>query len=145
MTPPEMLDEPASTAPTGLNGADADASLRTELVHRHLLARLDVAREQIQILEDHSPAPEVLVARFGTSITEAQRVLAAERALGREPTPAEPNNPGYDITSVDPPNDELLFIEVKGRVAGSASFHITKNEILHARTRARSTGWRWWR
>lgn len=61
-----------------------------------------------------------------------QAVLAAERALGREPTPAEPNNPGYDITSVDPPTDELLFIEVKGRVAGSASFHITKNEILHA-------------
>jgi Superfamily II DNA/RNA helicases, SNF2 family len=61
-----------------------------------------------------------------------QAVLAAERALGRDPTPAEPNNPGYDITSVDPPTDELLFIEVKGRVAGAATFHITKNEILHA-------------
>ncbi|MBX6723442.1 MAG: DUF3883 domain-containing protein, partial [Dactylosporangium sp.] len=61
-----------------------------------------------------------------------QAVLAAERALGRDPTPAEPNNPGYDITSVDPPTDELLFIEVKGRIAGAATFHITKNEILHA-------------
>ena len=59
-------------------------------------------------------------------------VLAAEHALGRQPTAMELNNPGYDVTSVDPPTDELLFIEVKGRIAGSTTFHITKNEILHA-------------
>jgi uncharacterized protein (DUF2249 family) len=87
MTPPEMLDEQAApqsaTLPTGPPWSDrvsADANLRTELVHRHLIARLSVAGEQIQILEDHSPAPEVLVARFGTTISEAQRVLAEERA-----------------------------------------------------------------
>jgi hypothetical protein len=83
MTPPEMLDEPGSTLPTGPPWSDretADANLRTELVHRHLLARLSVAEEQLQILEDQSPAPEALVARFGATITEAQRVLDGERA-----------------------------------------------------------------
>jgi len=87
MTPPEMLDEQAadrSTAlPTGLPWSDragTDANLRTELVHRHLMARIGVAEEQIQILEDHSPAPEVLVARFGATITEAQARLDRERA-----------------------------------------------------------------
>ena len=83
MTPPEMLDEPAASLPSEPAWSDrvgADANLRTELVHRHLLARMGVAREQLSILEDHSPAPEALVARFGATIAEAQRMLAAERA-----------------------------------------------------------------
>lgn len=83
MTPPEMLDETASALPPGPPWPDQhgdDVDLRTELVHRHLHARLTVAEEQIQILEDHSPAPEVLVSRFTATIQEAQRVLDAERA-----------------------------------------------------------------
>lgn len=88
MTSPEMLDEQAArdastTLPTGPPWSDrvsADANLRTELVHRHLMARLGVAEEQLQILEDHSPAPEVLVARFAATVAEAQAVLDSERA-----------------------------------------------------------------
>jgi hypothetical protein len=83
MTPPEMLDEAASPlppAPTWSERHGPDDDLRTELVHRHLHARLSVAEEQIQILEDHSPAPEVLVGRFAATIQETQRVLDAERA-----------------------------------------------------------------
>ena len=98
MTPPDMLDEQAAdrstTLPTGPPWSDragTDANLRTELVHRHLAARIGVAEEQLQILEDHSPAPEVLVARFGATITEAQAVLDRERAevaaAGRAPSP----------------------------------------------------------
>lgn len=83
MTPPEMLDETASSVPAGSTGPDrqdADADLRTELLHRHLHARLGVAEEQIQILEDRSPAPVVLVGRFTATIQGAQRVLDLERA-----------------------------------------------------------------
>jgi superfamily II DNA or RNA helicase len=56
-------------------------------------------------------------------------VLAAEKALGRRPREMPPNNPGYDIES-QPGWGELLFIEVKGRVAGAATVSVTKTEIL---------------
>jgi superfamily II DNA or RNA helicase len=58
-------------------------------------------------------------------------VLVAETSLGRIPTEMARNNKGYDIQSR--PNGhggELLFIEVKGRVAGAKEFTITKSEIL---------------
>jgi hypothetical protein len=87
MTLHEMLDELAADCstmlPTGPSWSDrvsTDAHLRTELVHRHLMARIGVAEEQLRILEDHSPAPDVLVTRFGATITEAQTVLERERA-----------------------------------------------------------------
>jgi hypothetical protein len=57
-------------------------------------------------------------------------VLAAERSLGREPLEMPPNNKGYDIQSRTNGLGELLFIEVKGRVAGADEFTITKSEIL---------------
>jgi hypothetical protein len=57
-------------------------------------------------------------------------VLAAEHALGREPHEMARNNKGYDIQSRTGEFGELLFIEVKGRVAGASEFTITKSEIL---------------
>jgi hypothetical protein len=59
-------------------------------------------------------------------------VLEAERRLGRVPEEKPRNNPGYDILSASPGGGPLLFIEVKGRVAGADEFNITKNEVLHA-------------
>jgi hypothetical protein len=57
-------------------------------------------------------------------------VLAAELSLGREPKEMARNNKGYDIQSRVDGEGELLFIEVKGRVAGADVFTITKNELL---------------
>jgi superfamily II DNA or RNA helicase len=59
-------------------------------------------------------------------------VLAAERALGRVPVEQPSTNPGFDILSRPRDGGPLLFIEVKGRVAGASTFTITKNEVLHA-------------
>ena len=59
-------------------------------------------------------------------------VLAAERSLGRKPEEKARNNPGYDILSRPQDDGPLLFIEVKGRVAGAETFSITKNEVLYA-------------
>lgn len=59
-------------------------------------------------------------------------VLAAERAIGRQPREMPHNNPGYDVRSRDPISDELFFIEVKGRVLGAPTVTVTKNEILTA-------------
>jgi SNF2 family DNA or RNA helicase len=57
-------------------------------------------------------------------------VLAAETRLGRRPKEMPHNNKGYDIQSRLDGAGELLFIEVKGRVAGAQEFTITKSEIL---------------
>ncbi len=56
-------------------------------------------------------------------------VMAAERALGREPKDVGvPGNP-WDIESRDPDSGELLFIEVKGRAAGQDTVTVTRHEI----------------
>jgi hypothetical protein len=56
-------------------------------------------------------------------------VMATEDRLGRSPREMPHNNPGYDIasTTID---RHLLFIEVKGRIAGADTVTITRNEIL---------------
>ncbi|HZV26876.1 MAG TPA: DUF3883 domain-containing protein, partial [Acidothermaceae bacterium] len=59
-------------------------------------------------------------------------VLAAERALGRDPEEMPHNNPGYDVRSVDP-EGRVIRIEVKGRIEGSDDFVITRNEVLTAK------------
>ena len=71
---------------------------------------------------------------FATDTTIVERravdaVLAAERALGRIPEEMPHNNPGYDIRSITS-DGQTIFIEVKGRIAGSRDFHITKTEVL---------------
>ena len=58
-------------------------------------------------------------------------VVAAEEALDRDVTVMPPNNPGFDLRSVDPAG-EVHFVEVKGRIAGADTFMVTRNEILHA-------------
>jgi hypothetical protein len=76
-------------------------------------------------------------SRFATDTTATERravdaVLAAEGRLGREPTEMPHNNPGYDIQSRSD-DGHLVFIEVKGRVAGADVFWVTKTEALHAK------------
>jgi SNF2 family DNA or RNA helicase len=61
-----------------------------------------------------------------------EAVLALERQLGREPRDVSSENLGYDVESKVPEDGRLLFIEVKGRVAGATTVTITKNEILTA-------------
>lgn len=62
-------------------------------------------------------------------------VLAAERALGREPEEMPHNNPGFDIRSIDA-SAATIFIEVKGRIAGAEDFFVTYNEVLHGKNSA---------
>ncbi len=85
---------------------------------------------------DRTTSPEAQT--FARQTEEVERravdaVLAAERALGREPVEMPRNNPGYDIQSTDP-NGFVHYIEVKGRIEGSDTFTITTNEITFAQT-----------
>jgi superfamily II DNA or RNA helicase len=75
--------------------------------------------------------------RFPRDTTETDRraiaaVLAAERALGREPREMPHNNPGYDIVS-SRPDGHLIYIEVKGRVEGAEDFWVSRTEALHGK------------
>ncbi len=61
-------------------------------------------------------------------------VLAAERALGRQPREMPHNNPGYDIESfvLDAHGNstgEIVFIEVKGKTVGVAEVTVSANQI----------------
>lgn len=56
-------------------------------------------------------------------------MLAAERALGRDPQEHEHNHPGFDVTSFADGRNPVS-IEVKGRVAGATDVIIAKNEVL---------------
>lgn len=61
-----------------------------------------------------------------------EAVMALEQQLGRKPRDVGHENLGYDVESKVPQDGRLLFIEVKGRVAGATTVTITKNEILTA-------------
>jgi superfamily II DNA or RNA helicase len=80
----------------------------------------------------HQPA-----ATYAKDTAEVDRraiaaVLAAERGLGRHPEEMPHNNPGFDIRSLTD-DGHLVFIEVKGRIAGAEDFSITRNEVLYGK------------
>jgi superfamily II DNA or RNA helicase len=87
-----------------------------------------------------SPDDTESQGRFAADTAETDRraiaaVLAAERALGRDPREMPHNNPGYDIESRRP-DGHLVFIEVKGRIEGAEEFWVTKTEVLHGKNSA---------
>ena len=58
--------------------------------------------------------------------------MEVERGLGFIPVDREKDKVGYDIESRNPRGGGLRFLEVKGRVAGSDTITVTKNEILYS-------------
>ncbi|ABC75918.1 helicase-related protein [Syntrophus aciditrophicus] len=59
-------------------------------------------------------------------------VMEIERSLGFEPTDREVEKLGYDVESRIPGTGKLRFIEVKGRISGSPTITVTRNEILYS-------------
>ncbi len=60
-----------------------------------------------------------------------ERVLKAERTLGRTPVEQAFNNPGFDVLS-GRIGDDPIRIEVKARIEGAEDFYVTQNEVLTA-------------
>ncbi len=57
--------------------------------------------------------------------------MAAERALDRSPRDVhEQKGLGYDIESREPESGRLVFVEVKGRVAGADQVTLHRTEVL---------------
>ncbi|HEY7246568.1 MAG TPA: DUF3883 domain-containing protein [Xanthobacteraceae bacterium] len=73
---------------------------------------------------------EDALARKEIERVAMEAVMAAERALGREPRDVSADKVGYDIESRDPASGHLHFIEVKGRIDGGDTITVTTNEIL---------------
>ena len=69
-------------------------------------------------------------ARRVIELVAMEAVMAAERALGNEPTDVSAQKIGYDIASHDPRSGHLRFIEVKGRIDGADSVMVTRQEII---------------
>jgi hypothetical protein len=73
---------------------------------------------------------EDALARQEIERVAMEAVMAAERALGREPRDVSAAKVGYDIESRDPKTEHLHFIEVKGRIDGGDTITVTTNEML---------------
>ncbi|MNI28375.1 hypothetical protein D3C73_821490 [compost metagenome] len=69
-------------------------------------------------------------ARRKIELAAMAAVMAAERALGNEPSDVSAQKIGYDIQSYDPKTDHIRFIEVKGRVEGADSVMVTRQEVI---------------
>ena len=75
--------------------------------------------------------------RFARETARVERIameviMQRERSLGYVPRDMSADKCGYDIESRVPGSGKLRFIEVKGRVQGSETVTVTRNEILTA-------------
>jgi hypothetical protein len=84
MTSPEPTTGPALPPPLSSAEDDrTDARLRTELLHRHFVARVAATRRRIEELEElerTTADPDELAVSVGATVVEARRRLSAERA-----------------------------------------------------------------
>jgi hypothetical protein len=69
-------------------------------------------------------------ARRESELKAMEAVMAAERALGNQPSDVSAQKVGYDISSYDPRTQHLRFIEVKGRIDGADTVMLTRQEII---------------
>jgi hypothetical protein len=60
--------------------------------------------------------------------------MAVERALGRQPTEQEHNNPGFDVESIDPVTGVHYFIEVKGHLPQTTEIKVSTQQVQKAKS-----------
>jgi hypothetical protein len=95
------------------------------VVPQGLLDRLSGLRDK--------PAEHYTKDTAEVEMRAVRAVVAAERALGREPEVQPHSNPGFDIRSWDPVAGHSVFIEVKGRAEGAQDFTVTRTEVVHGK------------
>jgi len=128
-----------NSALAGRRAAEAEERLQRRRAELALQRKLSVRRPRV--VGGALVVPAGLVAKLaGTEVPEhahdtvrterlaVAAVLATEREFGRDATEMPHNNEGYDVeTRAD--DGRLLFIEVKGRVAGADRFTVTNREL----------------
>ncbi len=130
-----------NSALAGRRSAEAEERLQRRRAELALQGKLSVRRPRV--VGGALVVPAGLLAKLaGTAVPDhahdtvrteklaVAAVLAAERALDRDPTEMPHNNEGYDIET-RAGDGRLLFIEVKGRVVDADSFTVTAREIMY--------------
>ncbi len=119
-------------------------------------ARMSRRMKELDLEADlHNSPPTIVAAAFvvpigllGTYVTNAvdpavrmetdrravAAVVAAEIALGRVPEVMAHNNPGYDISSVEPVTGTHYFIEVKGHLPQTTEIKVSAQQVQKAKT-----------
>jgi len=148
----KLKDQEQAGKPNDRLNSD-EAKKRADLLEARLSKRLEELKLEAQI----SPLPPVVLGgvlvvpaglvaemRGGAATTlrvadtqasaarARQVVMETERRLGFDPTDREFERLGYDIESRIPGTGKLRFIEVKGRVSGSETITVTRNEVLYS-------------
>jgi len=77
------------------------------------------------------PVPDHAADTAETDRKAVAAVLGVERDLHRVPETMPHTNPGYDVRSITS-DGHLLLIEVKGRVVGASTVHVSKQQLLSA-------------
>ena len=84
--------------------------------------------------------PRAVADKMETDRRAVAAVVAAERALGREPEVQTHNNPGFDILSLDPKTGKRFFIEVKGHLPQTLEISVSAQQVQKAK--ANPDSWR---
>ncbi len=107
--------------------ADLHSSLPTVVA-----AAVIVPQGLLEALAGGAPDPTAAADKAETDRRAVAAVMAAERALGRQPTEQEHANPGFDIMSVDPDTGNHYFIEVKGHLPRTDEIHVSARQVRQA-------------
>lgn len=91
----------------------------------------DIRNRDRQIGVGAPVMPRYQRVTFEKDLARVDAVLTTEAALGHSAVEMPHNHPSYDIRSTRP-DGRIAFIEVKGRIAGAATFTVTQNELRFA-------------
>jgi superfamily II DNA or RNA helicase len=91
---------------------------------------LVIPRRLIAANGEADNSQELAENRKRVEMAAMEAVFASENHLGHSPRDVSSDKCGWDIESVDGQTGRLRLIEVKGRVVGSETVTVTRNEIM---------------
>ena len=97
-------------------------------------AALIIPQGLLDQLAGTPPDPQETADKMETDRRAVAAVLAAERALGRNPKAQAHSNPGFDVLSIDPATGTHYFIEVKGHLPRTTEISVSAQQVQKARS-----------
>ncbi|GAC57381.1 putative helicase [Gordonia hirsuta DSM 44140 = NBRC 16056] len=137
---PDRLAQRADDLALRLNRRDAELDRDTAL-----RAKPPVLTAAMLVIPGGALGGEIAARARDTAATDRRAVAAvlrAEHALGRLPEEQAHNNVGYDIISETPPGPDgtrrpAIIIEVKGRITGARTCHVSFNQVHYGKNAGR--------